>query len=66
MYVCIELVEVLWGGGEFKKWRPGDSDRVLEYQSLRYLPSPEHILFSARLHLITDTEEGFRTAVWFS
>ena len=60
MYVG-KLVEVLKGEKSFSN----GAQRKALYKLLSYLPIPERTVPSAHLHLITDKEEGFRTAVWF-
>lgn len=59
MYVG-ELVEVLKG----EKSLSNGAQRKALYKSLSYLPIPERTVPSVHPHLITDKEEGFRTAVW--
>lgn len=67
MYVG-ELVEVL-RGGKVSEMVPGgfgsNFQRKALYKSLSDFQIPNTQSPCVYLHLITDREEGFRTAVWF-
>lgn len=63
-YICRRA----WGGKKFQKWYPGGPDPIsnaMLFTNQSLFPNPEHTVPSVYLHLITDKEKGFRTAVWF-